>query len=106
MTGTAAMEAEARKRNFCNVYIIPRETYPYIHSFAPVAVETLGVWGMMLRSSWGSWGGSWLRPLKTPARSPSLFLRQRVDVAVQRGNALSIMGTFLFASLDLDTSLK
>jgi len=60
--------------------------------FTPVAIETLGVWGpgaIELAASIGR------RIIDTTedTRLPYYF-RQRIDLAVQRGNALSVLGTF------------
>jgi len=85
----AALEAEARKRN---KYLSVLST----HSFAPVAMKTLGVWGadaeeLLVELRWR------LAQASQDTYRAKSFLRQLVDVAVQRGNALSIMGTFPIA---------
>jgi len=67
----------------------------------PVAV---GVWGADAEEFLRELGRR-LAEASQDTRTKS-FLKQLVDVAVLRGNALSVMGTFLIASLDLDTSLK
>ena len=58
------------------------------HHFATVAIETLGAYG---RNSW-----NFIRELGSrlsELRNPTALLRQRLSVAVQRGNVLSINGT-------------
>jgi len=37
-------------------------------------------------------------------RRSKFFLRQRIDVAIQKGNALSILGAFPYASSPMDVS--
>jgi len=56
------------------------------HSFAPVAVETLGVWGADAEELLGELGRR-LSEASQDTRAKSFF-RQLVDVAVQRGKAL------------------
>jgi len=62
------------------------------HVFIPFAVETMGAWGTGASDLLWSVG----RRLNEVTEDPrsAFFLRQRVDVAIQRGNALSIQGTF------------
>ena len=62
-----------------------------IFEFVPVAVETLGVWG---RSAWEFTGllGKRIAAATKDPRSTS-FLRQRISIAVQRGNGLAVLGT-------------
>jgi len=40
----------------------------------------------------------------TQDQRSAFFLRQRVDIAIQRGNALSVFGTFSSGSTDADLS--
>jgi len=61
------------------------------HTFTPIAIETLGSWGpdaTLLVSELGRritmvTGELWL----------ASFLCQRIDIAMQRGNAAAILGT-------------
>jgi len=85
LAGAAASQAEDRKR-------LKYSKFLHTHVFIPVAVETLGVWesgAMELATALG-------RRLKESTRDPrsTFFLRQRIDIAVQRGNGLSVLGTF------------
>jgi len=62
-----------------------------MHDFCPFVVETLGVWGPEAASLVSELGRR-IAVITGEPRSAS-FLRQRIDVALQRGNAASIMGT-------------
>ena len=59
--------------------------------FAPIAIETLGVWGPSALSLCADIGGRLAR-LTGDLRAPS-FLKQRLGLAVQRGNAAAVVGT-------------
>jgi len=83
--GSAAAEAESRKRS---KYLDLTHTY----TFVPVAVETLGAWGADALRLMSELGGR-LAALTGEPRSTS-FLRQRLDIAIQRGNGMAIRGTF------------
>jgi len=83
--GSAATEAEVAKRA------------KYIGlgagvTFVPIAVETAGAWGP---EGWRliSEVGKRLEEASGDRRSTE-FLRQRISIAVQRGNAASVLGTF------------
>ena len=60
--------------------------------FVPFAVETSGVWGEQALSLVSEVG----RRIAAVTHEPrsTMFLRQRISVAVQRGNACCVMGTF------------
>jgi len=60
--------------------------------FVPFAIETSGVWGEKARDLVKEVG----RRIKEGTHEPrsTTFLRQRLSVAVQRGNAFCILGTF------------
>jgi len=45
------------------------------------------------------------KPLQIRGNRPRHFLRQRIDIAVQRGNALSILSTFLIACAHWEASI-
>jgi len=83
--GAAASMAEARK---CLKY----EDIGHTHIFIPVAVETMGAWGPEARDLIVALGRR-LFEATQDQRSTS-FLKQRVDIAIQRRNALSVLGTF------------
>ena len=82
--GAAARQAEekkARKYDFLKDRFI----------FVPVAIETLGVYGPEARRFVETLG----ERLKTVTGEPRalMFLRQRISIAIQRGNAAAILGT-------------
>ena len=60
--------------------------------FTPVAVETSGVWGNQAQNLITEIG----RRISEVTHNPrsTMFLRQRIFVAVQRGNAWCVLGTF------------
>ena len=60
--------------------------------FIPVAIETTGVWGQQAMEIVSEIGHK-LAEVNHDPRSVCLFLRQRIPVAVQRGNAACINGT-------------
>jgi hypothetical protein len=62
------------------------------YDFAPVAIETLGAWGPSAIELCADIGGR-IASLTGDRRSVA-FLRQRMDIAVQRGNAAAVLGTF------------
>ena len=70
------------------------------YAFAPVAVETMGVWGPaavdLIREL-----GRRIGVVSGDPRS-TFYLRQRIEVAVLRGNAISVLGTFPTVSDTLD----
>ena len=82
--GAAANSAEAAKSakytDLSNNYEV-----------APIAIETLGVWGQAGRRLIQVLGSRIAAATKEP-RSCA-FLRQRVAVAIQRGNAAAVLGT-------------
>jgi hypothetical protein len=82
--GSAAQAAEAGKR----------QKYAGLgtgYTFYPVAIETMGSWGKDARELVSELGGR-LATLSGDSRS-SAFLRQRLSIAIQRGNAAAIRGT-------------
>jgi len=62
------------------------------HHFMPVAIETMGVWWSGAMEFLKDLGGQ----LAVYLGKPQAFsqLRQSLDIAIQRGNALSVLGTF------------
>ena len=83
--GSAALGAETRKRA---KYLDLSRNY----TFVPFAVETFGAWGPEALA-FSSEVGARLAVGTGESRSTS-FLRQRIDIAIQRGNALAVRGTF------------
>jgi hypothetical protein len=79
--------AESRKRSKYASFV---ESGNYI--FAPVAVETLGAWGPSALELCADIGGR-TAAITGDVRAGS-FLRQRLDIAIQRGNAAAVVGTF------------
>ena len=57
----------------------------------PICVETLGAFGPSAASFFQDIGKKIV--MKTVEKRASAFLRQSVGMAIQRGNALSVMGT-------------
>ena len=60
--------------------------------FVPVAIETSGVWGKQALELVKEIGRR-VAAITYDNRSAS-FLRQRLSVAIQRGNAYCVLGTF------------
>ena len=85
--GAVAALAEERKKNIYYAHLDPS------HSFTPVAVETSGVVGPQSLAFLKDLGRR-MRQVTGEERSLSyLRILQRVSVAVQRGNAASVLGT-------------
>jgi len=59
--------------------------------FVPIAVETLGAWGPAALEICDEIGGR-IRRCTGEVRSTA-FLKQRMAVAIQKGNAASVLGT-------------
>ena len=81
--GAVAEEAEKKKRT---KYAHLEES----HYFVPVAVETMGVFGPEARSFLRELGHRIANTTQYPLSH--LYLRQRISVAVQRGNTAAILG--------------
>jgi hypothetical protein len=82
--GSAAVEAETKKRTKYSALTVA-------HTFVPFAIETLGTWGpdaLALSAEIGS-----RVAIVTGEPRATAFFRQRMDIAVQRGNAAAILGT-------------
>ena len=87
MAGSAADKAENLKvSKYANLQVSGN----YI--FTPIAVETLGTWGPSALAICAEIGGR-IAAATGDVRSYS-FLRQRIDIAIQKGNAAAIVGTF------------
>jgi hypothetical protein len=89
--GAAASNAAAQK-------LIKYRDLQSSHIIIPVAIETLGPWCKE--------GFDWIKEIGrrtsviTGDLRESQFLLQRISVAVQRGNAASVMGTLPRATKD------
>ena len=82
--GAAAETAEASK-------FAKYATLLPTHEVIPIAIETLGTWG---QEAWEITAdlGSRLASVTKEPRS-TVFLRQRISIAIQRGNAMAVLGT-------------
>jgi len=69
------------------------------HDFVPIAIETLGTWGPAGLAFVNELGRR-ISAVTGDARATD-FLRQRLSLAVQRGNAASILGTLVSPDTDL-----
>jgi hypothetical protein len=84
-SGAAAALAERKKNDKYQVLSITYE-------FVPVVIETLGSWGesgLALVSEIGR-----RMAVITGDQRSTAFLKQRLALAVQRGNAAAVLGTF------------
>ena len=84
--GSAAVEAESKKQT---KYIELSKSGDY--AFAPIAIETLGAWGPSALQITDEIGGR-IAKCTGDIRSTA-FLRQRLDIAIQKGNAAAVHGT-------------
>jgi len=91
--GSAASEAESRKSAKYSELSV-------VHTFVPIAVETFGAWGPEAIAFVSELG----RRISAVTGEPrsTLFLRQRIDIALQRGNAASVLGIMVELSPDGD----
>jgi len=62
------------------------------HIFVPVAIEIMGVWGSGASDLIRDLGGRLTVQLGDP--QAATHFKQRLDVAVLRGNAITVIGTF------------
>ena len=82
--GSAATAAENTKtRKYASLAVA--------HEFVPVAVETLGTWGTLGLAFINELGRR-ISAVNGDPRAAS-FLKQRLSLAVQRGNAVAVLGT-------------
>jgi hypothetical protein len=93
LAGSVASGAEDRK-------VTKYSALTHNYTFVPIAVETFGSWGQSA-SLFVSDIGRHLQRTSGDSRSTS-FLRQRISLAIQRGNAQSVMGTFHESCVALD----
>jgi len=82
--GSAAASAEAAK-------VQKYASLMGAHEFIPVAIETLGTWGPQ-GAAFISALGKRMAEVTGDTRATS-FLRQRLSLVVQRGNAIAVLGT-------------
>ena len=82
--GHSATKAESTKRN---KYLLIGNRY----RFEPVAIETSGVFGSSTRNIVNEIGRCISE--KTGEKRESMWLKQRLSIAIQRGNALSIISS-------------
>ena len=83
-SGAVAVSAEGKKQS----------KYSSLNTsciFYPFAIETLGGWGPGAIKLSGEIGSK--LAIKTGESRSTSFLRQRLDIAVQRGNAAAVRGT-------------
>jgi len=82
--GSVALEAEVKKSSKYSVLSVA-------HTFVPIAVETFGDWGpeaIAFATKLGRRIASTTGKLRC-----TMYLRQRIDIALQRGNSASVLGT-------------
>ena len=83
--GVVAEQSEAKK-------VTKYTTITNTHLFIPLAFETLGVWGEQAQKFVSELGRRTTEVTKDTRETD--FLRQRLSVAIQRGNALACLGSF------------
>ena len=91
--GTAAHASESKK---ITKYLALADK----HDFVPVAIETMGTWGER-GLAFVNEVGRRVAAITGDNRSTA-FLKQRMSLAVQRGNAAAVLGTFASSSEDYD----
>ena len=72
------------------------------HEFFPVAIETLGTWGERGLAFINELGKR-IAAVSGDNRSTA-FLKQRMSLAVQRGNAAAVLGTLVAFAVDDDST--
>jgi len=85
--GTAGSAAEVAEGAKMHKY----STFSPSYNIIPVAIQTLGAYGSSALSFVGDLGSRITRC--TGEHRSTLFLRQRISVVMQRGNAISVLGT-------------
>jgi hypothetical protein len=83
--GAAAAQAEEKKRS-------KYAALTGAHEFVPIAIETLGTWGSA-GLAFVNEVGKRIAAVSGDQRATA-FLKQRLALAVQRGNAAAVLGTF------------
>ena len=82
--GSAALEAEEKKTE---KYSDIAERY----NFCPIGMETMGSWGPEARKIIGEIGKKLVS--NTNEIRAAAFLKQKISLTLQRGNAISVRGT-------------
>ena len=93
--GSAAAMSETKK---ISKYIALSDK----HEFVPVAIETLGMWGE-LALAFVNEVGRRVAVVTGDSRSTA-FLKQRMSLAIQRGNAAAVLGKLSSISGDDDSN--
>jgi len=89
---SAATKAEAQKiQKYASIALT--------HTFIPLAFETLGAWGSQSEEFVRDLGRRLVE--KTGDRMEPSYLRQRLSMAIQRGNAVACRGTM---AMNIDNS--
>ena len=83
--GSAAVKAEVAKTAKSAEITIT-------HAFVPLAFESLGAWGVHCQQFVSELGRRITMHITGDARETS-YLRQRLSIAVQKGNAIAYRGT-------------
>jgi len=88
---TTSLQAGGAAASAARLKNVKYEEFARTYTFVPVAVETLGAWdavglGMMMDL------GRRLTA-RTGDQRETFFLLQRLSVAIQKGNAASVLGT-------------
>ena len=60
------------------------------YTFVPIAINAFDVWGPCAQEIWADIGG---RIARLSDVRVTAFLKQRLDLAIQRGNAAAVVGT-------------
>ena len=92
LAGSAALSAEGVKT-------AKYTSLAVAHDFVPIAIETLGTWGPAGLAFVNELGRR-ISAVSGDARATD-FLKQRLSLAVQRGNAASILGTLVSPDTEL-----
>ena len=95
VAGEVAAQAEDRKE-------VKYANLSHSHCFIPVSVESTGVFGPRTVSFVKDLGRRITR--QSGNTNATTYLRQRLSMAIQRGNALSVLGTCNFSPLLFDLS--
>jgi hypothetical protein len=85
IAGAAAAKAETVK-------IAKYADISVTYNFVPLAFETLGAWGNECKNFVAELGRR--ITVVTNEAKETLYLKQRLSIAVQRGNAIACQGTF------------
>ena len=99
IAGSAADAAEANK-------LVKYSDMQNSYDVTPVAIETLGSWGQRGMQFINEIGRKIAEATDEPRST--IFLRQRIMIAIQRGNASAVLGTHkhLMSGLDKDDGVE